>query len=132
MNDEKTGRQKLIMYANGNTISAQRTRPELNSKNPIGERDNTGDGLLYQVTFSKNEKKCYNENGEREDAVKITSAKPIFITTYINTAWEFVIKPLNQEFVDYLQEAGRSDWKQYIERRIKINKEYTKDITTWQ
>ena len=132
VNDEKTGRQKLIMYANGNTISAQRTRPELNSKNPIGERDNTGDGLLYQVTFSKNEKKCYNENGEREDAVKITSAKPIFITTYINTAWEFVIKPLNQEFVDYLQEAGRSDWKQYIERRIKINNEYTKDITTWQ
>ncbi|MBR1640481.1 MAG: CapA family protein [Treponema sp.] len=130
--DEKTGRDKLIMYANGNTISAQRTRPELDSKNPIGERDNTGDGLLYQVTFSKSSKKCYNENGECEEAVKITSAKPIFITTYINTAWEFVIKPLNQEFVDYLQEAGRSDWKQYIERRIKINNEYTKDITTWQ
>ena len=130
--NEKSGRHKLIMYANGNTISAQRTRPELDSKNPIGERDNTGDGLLYLVTFSKSGKKCYNENGECEEGVKIASTQPIFITTYINTAWEFVIKPLNQEFVDYLQEAGRSDWKQYIERRIKINKEYTKDITTWQ
>jgi poly-gamma-glutamate synthesis protein (capsule biosynthesis protein) len=137
----ESGRQKLIMYANGNTISAQRTRPELDSRNPVGERDNTGDGLLYKVTFfqdlsdinmANQGENRYNEKGESVNPVKITAAEPIFITTYINTAWEFVIKPLNQEFVDYLQEAGRQDWKQYIERRIKINKEHTKDITTWQ
>ena len=133
--DSKTGRQKLIMYANGNTISGQRTKPELENKNPTGERDNTGDGLLYNVTFYREKRyneESFDENGCTVNPVKIYSVEPVFITTYINTAWEFVLKPLNQEFVDYLKEAGRTDWKQYIERRITINNEQTKDLITWQ
>ena len=118
----KTGNDKLIMYANGNTISGQRTKPELTSKNPTGERDNTGDGLLYNVTFHR----------EKDGSVKIKKCEPQFITTYINTANEYVIKPLNQDFVDYLYDVPRTNWAKYIERRIKINKDATKDLIEWQ
>ena len=120
--DTKNGRDKLIMYANGNTISGQRTKPELTSKNPTGERDNTGDGLLYKVTLHK----------ENNGSIEIKKCEPIFITTYINTANEYVIKPLNQAFVDYLYDVPRTNWAKYIERRIKINKEATKDLIEWQ
>ena len=120
--DTKNGRDKLIMYANGNTISGQRTKPELTSKNPTGERDNTGDGLLYKVTLHK----------ENNGSIEIKKCEPIFITTYINTASEYVIKPLNQAFVDYLYDVPRTNWAKYIERRIKINKEATKDLIEWQ
>ena len=118
----KTGREKLIMYANGNTISGQRTKPELTSKNPTSERDNTGDGLFYIVTMHR----------EKDGSMKIKKCEPYFITTYINTANEYVIKPLNQSFVDYLNDVPRSNWAKYIERRIKINKEATKDLIEWQ
>lgn len=118
----QTGRDSLIMYANGNTISGQRTKPELTAKNPTGERDNTGDGLLYKVTLEKN-----NKGG-----LKLQKAEPIFITTYINTADEFVIKPLNQDFVDYLNSVPRNNWAKYIEKRIKINKDATKDLIEWR
>lgn len=117
----QTGRDQLIMYANGNTISGQRTKPELPSKNPNSERDNTGDGLLYKVTLKKN-----------DGSLKIQKAEPIYITTYINTAYEYVIKPLNQDFVKYLYGVPRDDWAKYIERRIKINKDATKDLIEWQ
>jgi len=118
----KEKRDKLIMYANGNVISGQRTKPDFNSKNPDGERDNTGDGLFYKVTFKKDTK----------GSVKIEKAEPIFITTYINTANEYVLKPLNQDFVDYLYEVPRLNWAKYIERRIKINQDATKDLIEWQ
>lgn len=120
--DTKSQRDKLIMYANGNTISGQRTKPELTSKNPTGERDDTGDGLLYKVTLHK----------ENNGSMHIKKCEPIFITTYINTAYEFVIKPLNQSFVDYLNDVPRASWAKYIERRIKINKEATRDLIEWQ
>jgi len=115
--------QKVIMYANGNTISGQRTRPELTSNNPIGERDNTGDGLMVKLTFKKE-----NEGNPPQ----IINSENFFITTYINTAYEYVIKPLNQDFIDYLWEVPRENWAKYIQRRIDINKEYTKDYILWQ
>ena len=60
------------------------------------------------------------------------NSENFFITTYINTANEYVVKPLNQDFIDYLWEVPRSDWARYIKRRIEINKKYTKDIILWQ
>lgn len=120
--DTETNCDKLIMYANGNTISGQRRNPDLTSKNPNGERDNTGDGLFYKVTLKKDNK----------GSVKIKKCEPIFITTYINTANEFVLKPLNQDFVNYLYSVPRTNWAKYIERRIKINQEATKDLIEWQ
>ena len=120
--DTNGNSDKLIMYANGNTISGQRRNPDLTSKNPNGERDNTGDGLFYKVTLKK------DNNG----SVKIKKCEPIFITTYINTANEFVLKPLNQDFVNYLYSVPRTNWAKYIERRININQEATKDLIEWQ
>ncbi len=120
--DTETNCDKIIMYANGNTISGQRRNPDLTSKNPNGERDNTGDGLFYKVTLKKDNK----------GSVKIKKCEPIFITTYINTANEFVLKPLNQDFVNYLYSVPRTNWAKYIERRININQEATKDLIEWQ
>lgn len=120
--DSKTGRQKIIMFANGNTISGQRRAPELDSKNPKSERDNTGDGLLYQVTFTKN----------AEGLPQISFAKPFYITTYINTANEFLLKPLDTDFINYLYDIPRKSWAEYITRRKKITEESTKDYIIWQ
>lgn len=132
--EAESGRHKLIMYANGNTISAQRTQPTFDAGTPMSERDHTGDGLLYSVQFIKTKagKTRYNTEGKPENPVQIKKAQPVFITTYINTAWEFVLKPLNQEFVDYLKEVKRKNWASYIERRIKVDREETKDLITWQ
>lgn len=120
--DTKTGKQKVIMYANGNTISGQRTNPDFTNKKPIGERDNTGDGVMVKITMTKNKKKI----------PQIKKAENIFITTYINTAWEYVIKKLDEDFVNYLYSIPRKNWAEYIKRRISINKEYTKDLIEWQ
>lgn len=119
--DTENKTQKIIMYGNGNIISGQRRNPELESKNPIGERDNTGDGLMIEITFTKDKKN-----------VQIKNVKNIFVTTYINTANEFVVKPINQQFIDYLYDVPRINWAHYIERRNKINNQYTKDLIEWQ
>ena len=119
----KDNSRKLIMYANGNTISGQRTKPDFTSKKPNGERDNTGDGLMVKVTFEK------SENGKK---AVLQSAQNLFITTYINTANEYLIKVMNQDFIDYLYDIPRLDWAEYIKRRIKINSEETKDLIEWQ
>ena len=111
------------MYANGNTISGQRTKPDFSSTNPIGERDNTGDGLMVKLTFRK------QENGNPPTLI---NSENFFITTYINTANEYVVKPLNQDFVNYLWDVPRANWAKYITRRIEINKKHTKDIILWQ
>lgn len=129
--NSQTQAGKIIMYANGNVISGQRTAPELTSKNPTGERDNTGDGLLYQVTLKKNDLPQPDKSGILS-TVQILSCKPLFITTYINTANEFVLKKLDQSFVDYLYDVPRTNWAKYIEKRIKINNDYTKDYIEWQ
>ena len=118
-----TQSHKVIMYANGNTISGQRTSPDFTSANPIGERDNTGDGIMVKLTFKK------QENG---NPPRIIKSENHFITTYINTANEYVVKPLTQDFIDYLWEVPRANWAKYIQRRININNEYTKDYIIWK
>ena len=119
----KTNAVKIIMYANGNTISAQRTKPNLTSKNPIDERDNTGDGLLYKVTLVKD---------KINKSVTIKKAEPVFITTYISPEKNYLIKIMNDDFINELLENDQYKWAEYIRRRIKINRKYTKDIIEWQ
>ena len=119
----KTNAVKIIMYANGNTISAQRTKPNLTSKNPIDERDNTGDGLLYKVTLAKD---------KINKSVTIKKAEPVFITTYISPEKNYLIKIMNDDFINELLENDQYKWAEYIRRRIKINRKYTKDIIEWQ
>ncbi len=117
----ETKQAKIIMYANGNTISGQRTRPDLSSKNPDSERDNTGDGLMYEVTFVKKNSKP-----------ALYKTKNIYITTYITPQRDYVIKKMDKTFINYLYENSRKDWAGYIEKRIKINDEQTKEKIEWQ
>lgn len=119
MTDSTTGTTKIIMYANGNTISGQRTKPDFKTANPIEERDNTGDGLFYKVTFTKTKK---------NPVPKFYKSENIFITTYITPERNYVIEPMNQEFIDYLNQNKKNDWTKYIEKRLKINNQYTKEI----
>jgi len=99
---------KLLMCANGNTISAQRTSPNLNLK--FTERDDTGDGLLYKVTLRK--------TSDTKEAF-IYDTRRYFITTYKNTADEYILKKLDDDFIEYLKE-NRPSWVEYIQKRREI------------
>ena len=118
-----TKHAKIIMYANGNTISGQRTKPDLKAKTPDKERDNTGDGLIYEVTFVK-------KNGKAKP--ELFRTKNIFITTYITPDKNYVIKKMDQSFIDYLNSNSKKDWANYVEKRIKINETQTKEKIEWQ
>lgn len=134
--------RKVIMYGCGNTISAQRTDPQFNS--PNNARDRTGDGIFFEVTYSKNiltesdndgtqetNNTPIKNNGEYEannisENASTISEKPFikktvahYITTYKSPAG-YVIKPLNNEFVKELEKTGDNKWVQYIKERIKI------------
>lgn len=121
--NEETGSTKIIMYANGNTISGQRTKPDFKSENPIGERDNTGDGLFYKVTFGKK---------KNSDQITFVKSENIFITTYITPERNYIIHKMDDNFINYLDDNGFSNWARYIEKRITINNTYTKEIIEWQ
>lgn len=110
----------LIMYANGNTISGQRWQPDF--KNPDNPRDNTGDGLLLKAVFIKD---------DQTKKVYIRNIKPIYITTYINSSWEFIIKQLNNTFISKLKKDGNKKWAKYLSQRKQIM-EKIKGFTTWQ
>ena len=116
--DREIGERTLIMYSNGNTISGQRYSPNLTMENPNTMRDNTGDGLFYEVVLSK----------DASGAITIKDTKPYFITTYITPRREFVLKPMNADFISWLRDTGQPKWAGYIERRLKINQGQTKDI----
>lgn len=110
---------KLILYANGNTISAQRHKPAFNA--PDDPHEYTGDGLLYKVIYYKKEK---------GGIAILHETKAHYITTYITTAYQFVIKYLDDDFIAYLGNAGRRDWMRYIAAR-KIIMENTRVRKTW-
>ena len=86
------------MYANGNTISGQRSNPQF--KSPETDRDYTGDGLLMTVTLTK---KTYSD-GKAE--ISIEKLEPLFITTYITPAWQFVIRLMDDDLLHSLRRAG--------------------------
>ena len=112
--------EKAIIYGNGNTISGQRWEPDF--ENPRNPRDDTGDGYLLEMTFAKN-------GAGSEPYIK--AHRTHFITTYINSAWEFIIKNLDDDFISYLKQSGRSKWPEYIQKRKEIT-EQTKETITWQ
>ena len=112
-------RVKLVMYGNGNTISAQRTKPQFAS--PATPRDDTGDGLLLKVTVTK--------RGNEKPVIAETT--PYFITTYITPAREFVIRFLDDDFISSLKTGGRADWAHYLMQRKQITEKH-KETTVWQ
>ena len=110
---------KLILYANGNTISAQRYKPAFDT--PDAPHEYTGDGLLYKVLYYKKE----------EGGIAILhETEAHYITTYITTAYQFVIKYLDDDFIDYLRDVERIDWMRYIAAR-KTVMENTRVRKTW-
>ena len=106
----QTERKAFIMYANGNTISAQRTSPQFSA--PETPRDYTGDGLIIKLKAQK------TKNG----TVLLSDYEPHLITTYITPGWQFVVKELNEDFINALDKAEVTGWAKYLIERKKIMK----------
>ena len=110
----------LVMYALGNTISGQRRNPRFDA--PETNRDYTGDGYLIQVEF---EKPYDAQNISTDDAIKnpnfrITKITPHLITTYIDPKLNYVIKLLNETFIQQLKDEGNLKWADYLLARKKL------------
>ncbi len=97
--------RKIIFYAMGNTISGQRRNPEFS--NPAGRREYTGDGYISQVVFEKD-----------SGGARISWVNPVLVTTLITDEKYFIIKKLNDEFLNTLEET--SEWKPYLSERKKL------------
>lgn len=116
--NKKDGKIKnIIMYGNGNTISAQRTKPRFD--NPAFARDDTGDGKMVFVTIKK-----------EANITSISKINTKYITTYITPKYEFVIKPLNDSFISWLK-INHPEWASYIKNRKNIT-ENIKENLIWQ
>lgn len=113
--DLEDGRQTFIMYANGNTISGQRTKPSFN-KQP-NERDLTGDGLLFKIVCSKSR--------------KFDSIDSYFITTLIKSNGQYVIRLVDDDLIHSLDRAGVDHWKKYLVERRKLF-DSLKEKSKWQ
>ena len=119
----ETARGGLIMYANGNTISGQRTKPSYSA--PDTSRDWTGDGLLMGVTFTK------TTAADGNAVVSLGTLTPHFITTYITPAWQFVVRLLDDDLSHSLRRAGLTTWATYLSERKKLMKKI-EEQSTWQ
>lgn len=116
---DRTNGQALIMYANGNTISAQRTNPQFSK--PETNRDFTGDGVFVKVTLSRNE----------QNKIKINGLEPTFITTYKAPAGQYVIRILDDDLIHSLERSELTQWAKYLKARKNIS-EKTRGPRIWQ
>ncbi|MDE5614845.1 MAG: CapA family protein [Treponemataceae bacterium] len=120
--DKKT-RGGLIMYANGNTISGQRTDPQFG--NPGYARDYTGDGLLMTVTLRR------TSATDGRQTLTVEKLAPQFITTYIAPDRQFVLRLLDDDLIHSLRRAGLDEWATYLAER-KALMENIKETSIWQ
>ena len=104
--------RKLIMYANGNTVSGQRRDPRFDA--PETARDYTGDGCLIRAVFTKPSDPADN-TGIILDSVACT-----FITTYIDPSGHFILRRLDDACIQELRSSGRNVWADYLEARKTI------------
>lgn len=117
---------KVVMFANGNTISAQRWNPQFNA--PLTERDKTGDGLLFKVTYKKSAKEKEGSREEKESAKKeeskksekpsIAEFKTHYITTYIDEKENYLIKMLDLSTCSSFIKRG-DKWGKYLKSRLE-------------
>lgn len=116
--DKETGRiRKMILYANGNVISAQ--RKSLNYSDPSEIWQYTGDGMLLTAEIEKDRYGYY-----------ISETDMDYITTYVDRN-DFLVKKLNDKFIKQLNEEGKKKTAEYFSQRLKLLKEI-KGIETWQ
>ena len=105
--NRSTRESKVIFYSVGNTISGQRRKP--NFDKPDSARDNSGDSFIFNMEIEKS-----------AGGIRIRHLKPVLITTFINEGNFFVIKKLNEEFIQTLKDQGNFKWAQYLSERKKI------------
>lgn len=123
-NVENGNIEAIAMYALGNTISGQRTNPQFNK--PETNRDYTGDGYLIQVVLERllpqeNELHVIEDtNPIPEKNFRIVSVSPYLITTYIDPQGQYIIKQLNETFIQSLKDEGRTTWANYLAERKKL------------
>ncbi len=103
--DTQTGLgTKAVFYGLGNTISGQRYI--YNFDNPSSSREYTGDGMLFQIEFTK----------EDQGKPYISDTKKYLITTHIDEQKNSVIKILNEDFI-YSQEKK---YTEYYAKRFEL------------
>lgn len=108
----------MAMYALGNTISGQRRDPQFTK--PETNRDYTGDGYLIQVVLEKD---------ETDSDFRITDITPHLITTYIDENNNYLIRQLNDGFIQKLHGAGNEKWANYLAaRKALMEKIGRKDV----
>ena len=108
----------MAMYALGNTISGQRTNPQFTK--PETNRDYTGDGYLIQVVLEKD---------EADSDFRITDITPHLITTYIDENKNYLIRRLNEGFIQELRNEGNEKWATYFAaRKALMEKIGRKDV----
>ena len=120
----QNGRTAFIMYANGNTISAQRTNPQFSA--PETQRDYTGDGFFIQVKFVKK----YNAETQCYEKCEIEAVNPVLITTYIDRDGDYILKTLNPDLIKTLKREGDEKWASYLEKRMNLMND-TKGTVLW-
>jgi len=111
--------RKVIVYANGNTISGQRRL--LNYDEPDQIWNYTGDGRLFELELAIDEKGFFALN-----------YKSTFITAFTPQGERSpVIKRLDENFIKTLAENGQKKDSKYYQARLDALKKI-KDIWTWQ
>lgn len=111
--------RKVIIYANGNTISGQRRL--LNYDEPDQIWNYTGDGRLFELELAIDEKGFFALN-----------YKSTFITAFTPQGERSpVIKRLDENFIKTLAENGQKKDSKYYQARLDALKKI-KDIWTWQ
>lgn len=129
----------FIMYANGNTISGQRTK--YNYENPNNDRDWTGDGLILKVKLLKEdaavivaerpEEAKADEDLKQEHGDTFSGSRPkteltekLIITSFIDPNYRIVIRKADEDFLHCLDRLNYTRTAEYFRARLKLLKEY--------
>lgn len=111
--------RKVIIYANGNTISGQRRA--LNYDDPNEIWNYTGDGQIVELEMALDEKGFFALNYKKS-----------FISAYTPQGERSpVIKRLDENFIHSLRENGEKKNSRYYEARLEALKKI-KEIWTWR
>lgn len=118
----------FIMYANGNTISGQRR--SLHYDSPDDERSWTGDGMMIKIKVSlspeKNDLSPMKADSIQEQKAllpEITLEDTLFITTYIDPSFRFVIRKLDENFIKSFRLLNYKKSADFFSARLKLLKE---------